>query len=78
MTFQSTIKDWILAAQREASDESTRLQKGSDEMVELRNDKALYYLDRIWVPLKGDVKAEHQRPSDLLHEPKVSNGNKKE
>nr|GEX37843.1 hypothetical protein [Tanacetum cinerariifolium] len=56
MTFQSTIKDWILAAQMEASDESARLQKGSDEMVELRNDKALYYLDRIWVPLKGDVR----------------------
>ncbi|GJT31962.1 putative reverse transcriptase domain-containing protein [Tanacetum coccineum] len=25
-------------------------------MVELRNDGALYYLDRIWVPLKGDVR----------------------
>ncbi|GKB45746.1 putative reverse transcriptase domain-containing protein [Tanacetum coccineum] len=28
----------------------------SDEMIELRNDGALYYLDRIWVPLKGDVR----------------------
>nr|GEW33030.1 hypothetical protein [Tanacetum cinerariifolium] len=27
-----------------------------DEMIKLRNDGALYYLDRIWVPLKGDVK----------------------
>ncbi|GJX76253.1 putative reverse transcriptase domain-containing protein [Tanacetum coccineum] len=27
-----------------------------DEMIELRNDEALYYLDRIWVPLKGDVR----------------------
>ncbi|GJV03288.1 putative reverse transcriptase domain-containing protein [Tanacetum coccineum] len=27
-----------------------------DEMIELRNDGALYYLDRIWVPLKGDVR----------------------
>nr|GEY32777.1 cysteine-rich RLK (receptor-like protein kinase) 8 [Tanacetum cinerariifolium] len=25
-------------------------------MVELKNDRALYYLDRIWVPLKGDVR----------------------
>ncbi|GKF94155.1 hypothetical protein Tco_0283855, partial [Tanacetum coccineum] len=27
-----------------------------DEMIELRNDGALYYLDRIWVPLKGDMR----------------------
>ncbi|GJY93295.1 putative reverse transcriptase domain-containing protein [Tanacetum coccineum] len=26
-----------------------------DEMIEHRSDRALYYLDRIWVPLKGDV-----------------------
>nr|GFA67769.1 retrotransposon protein, putative, Ty3-gypsy subclass [Tanacetum cinerariifolium] len=26
------------------------------EIIELRNDEALYYLDRIWVPLKGDVR----------------------
>ncbi|GJY96050.1 putative reverse transcriptase domain-containing protein [Tanacetum coccineum] len=25
-------------------------------MIELRNDGALYYLDQIWVPLKGDVR----------------------
>ncbi|GJW77602.1 putative reverse transcriptase domain-containing protein [Tanacetum coccineum] len=31
-------------------------QRGIDEMIELRNDGALYYLDRIWVPLKGDVR----------------------
>ncbi|GJR84384.1 putative reverse transcriptase domain-containing protein [Tanacetum coccineum] len=43
-------------AQKEASDESAGLQKGLDEMIELRNDEALYYLDRIWVPLKGDVR----------------------
>ncbi|GJZ34226.1 reverse transcriptase domain-containing protein [Tanacetum coccineum] len=56
MTFQSSIKDRILVAQKEASDESTGLQKGLDEMIELRNDGELYYLDRIWVPLKGDVR----------------------
>ncbi|GJW97693.1 putative reverse transcriptase domain-containing protein [Tanacetum coccineum] len=30
--------------------------KGLDEMIEHRSDGAMYYLDRIWVPLKGDVK----------------------
>ncbi|GJR17361.1 putative nucleotidyltransferase, ribonuclease H [Tanacetum coccineum] len=48
--------DRILAAQKEASDESAGLQRGIDEIIELRSDGALYYLDRIWVPLKGDVR----------------------
>ncbi|GJY19350.1 putative reverse transcriptase domain-containing protein [Tanacetum coccineum] len=56
MTLQSSIKDRILAAQKEASDESAVLQRGLDEMIEHRNDGALYYLDRIWVSLKGDVR----------------------
>ncbi|GJZ60138.1 putative reverse transcriptase domain-containing protein [Tanacetum coccineum] len=56
ITLQLSIKDRILAAQKEASDESVGLQKGVDEMIKLRNDGALYYLDRIWVPLKGDVR----------------------
>ncbi|GJU29178.1 putative reverse transcriptase domain-containing protein [Tanacetum coccineum] len=46
----------ILAAQEEASDESAGLQKGLDEMIEHRSDGALYYLNQIWVPLKGDVR----------------------
>ncbi|GJV58696.1 putative reverse transcriptase domain-containing protein [Tanacetum coccineum] len=53
---KSSIKDRILTAQKEAVDESARLQKGLDEMIKLRNDGALYYLDQIWVPLKGDVR----------------------
>ncbi|GJU62303.1 putative reverse transcriptase domain-containing protein [Tanacetum coccineum] len=44
-----------LTAQKEASDESAGLQRGIDEIIELRSDGALYYLDRIWVSLKGDV-----------------------
>ncbi|GJW41765.1 putative reverse transcriptase domain-containing protein [Tanacetum coccineum] len=56
MILQSSIKDRILTAQKEAVDESARLQIGLDEMIELSNDGALYYLDRIWVPLKGDVR----------------------
>nr|GEU98179.1 putative reverse transcriptase domain-containing protein [Tanacetum cinerariifolium] len=43
-------------AQREAVDESVGLQKGLDEVIEQRSDGTLYYLDRIWVPLKGDVR----------------------
>ncbi|GJY46915.1 putative reverse transcriptase domain-containing protein [Tanacetum coccineum] len=45
-----------LTTQKEASKESAGLQRGVDVMIELRNDGALYYLDRIWVPLKGDVR----------------------
>nr|GEV11487.1 putative reverse transcriptase domain-containing protein [Tanacetum cinerariifolium] len=45
----------VLMQKSKAFVESARLQRGIDEMIELRNDRALYYLDRIWVPLKGDV-----------------------
>nr|GEW87622.1 hypothetical protein [Tanacetum cinerariifolium] len=31
-------------------------RKGLGEMIEQRSDGTLYYLDRIWVPLKGDVR----------------------
>ncbi|GJT89413.1 putative reverse transcriptase domain-containing protein [Tanacetum coccineum] len=41
--------------QKEAVDESARLQKGLDDMIEQRSDGTLYYLDRLWVPLKGDI-----------------------
>ncbi|GKF80287.1 putative reverse transcriptase domain-containing protein, partial [Tanacetum coccineum] len=37
-------------------DEFAGLQKGLDEMIEQRSDGTLYYLDRIWVPLKGKVR----------------------
>nr|GEY55650.1 putative reverse transcriptase domain-containing protein [Tanacetum cinerariifolium] len=56
MIFQSSIKDRILAAQKEAVDEFTGLQRALDEMIEQRSDGTLYYLDRIWVPLKGEVR----------------------
>ncbi|GJZ82213.1 putative reverse transcriptase domain-containing protein, partial [Tanacetum coccineum] len=49
-------KDRILAAQKEASAESAELQRGIDEMIKLRSDGALYYLDQIWISLKGDVR----------------------
>nr|GEZ01086.1 retrotransposon protein, putative, Ty3-gypsy subclass [Tanacetum cinerariifolium] len=56
MILYSSIKDRILMAQKEAMDEFARLQKGLDEMIEKRSNGTLYYLDRIWVPLKGDVR----------------------
>ncbi|GKC47575.1 putative reverse transcriptase domain-containing protein, partial [Tanacetum coccineum] len=56
MNLQSSIKDRILMTQKETVDESIGLQKGLDEMIEQRSDGTLYYLDRIWVPLKGDVR----------------------
>nr|GFB72699.1 putative reverse transcriptase domain-containing protein [Tanacetum cinerariifolium] len=32
------------------------MQRGMDELMERRSDGALYYLDRIWFPLKGDMR----------------------
>ncbi|GJY15550.1 putative reverse transcriptase domain-containing protein [Tanacetum coccineum] len=64
MILQSSIKDRIQTAQKEAVDETAGLQKGLDEMIELRNDGALCltYLK---------VKVEHQRPSGLLQQPEI-------
>nr|GEV86623.1 putative reverse transcriptase domain-containing protein [Tanacetum cinerariifolium] len=56
MILQSSIKGRILAAQKEVVDEFAGLQRGLDEMIEQRSDGTLYYLDRIWVPLKGVVR----------------------
>ncbi|GJZ55546.1 putative reverse transcriptase domain-containing protein [Tanacetum coccineum] len=71
MILHSSIKDRILTAQKEAMDESTGLQKCLDEMIEQRSDGTLYYLDRIWVPLKGDVRTliiyEAHKPKYSVH-----------
>ncbi|GJR76720.1 putative reverse transcriptase domain-containing protein [Tanacetum coccineum] len=56
MTLESSIKDRILATRKVAVDESVGMQKGLDEMIEQRSNGTLYYLDRIWVPLKDDVR----------------------
>ncbi|GKD71990.1 putative reverse transcriptase domain-containing protein [Tanacetum coccineum] len=55
-TIPSSIKDRILVAQKEAYDDFAGLQRGLDEMIEHRSNGALYYLNRIWVPLKGVVR----------------------
>ncbi|GJX84686.1 putative reverse transcriptase domain-containing protein [Tanacetum coccineum] len=59
MTILSSIKDKILAAQNEASEAvnaPAEMLGGLDEQMERRSDGTLYYLDRIWVPLKGAVR----------------------
>ncbi|GKF68228.1 hypothetical protein Tco_0197907, partial [Tanacetum coccineum] len=62
MTLQSSIKDGILAAQKEASDESAGLQKG------MKKDTVVY-VSKCLTCLK--VKAEHQRPYSLLQQPEI-------
>ncbi|GJV78987.1 putative reverse transcriptase domain-containing protein [Tanacetum coccineum] len=56
MIIRSSIKDRILAAQKEVVDKIAILQKGLDKMIEQRSNGTLYYLDRIWVPLKSEVR----------------------
>ncbi|GKB53241.1 putative reverse transcriptase domain-containing protein, partial [Tanacetum coccineum] len=59
MTIQLRIKDRILTAQNEASevvDAPAEMLRGLDKQMECRSDGAWYYLDRIWVPLMGDVR----------------------
>ncbi|GJW45795.1 hypothetical protein Tco_0077441 [Tanacetum coccineum] len=56
MTLHSSINGKIIVAHGEVSNEPTEKQRGRDELIKRRSDGALYYLDRIWVPLKGDVR----------------------
>ncbi|GKF19352.1 putative reverse transcriptase domain-containing protein, partial [Tanacetum coccineum] len=58
-----------LAAQKEAADEFAVLQKGLDKMIKQRSNGTLYYLDRIWVPLNGEVRT---RIMDEAHKSKYS------
>nr|GEX39832.1 hypothetical protein [Tanacetum cinerariifolium] len=75
MNLQSSIKDKILATQKETSDEFAGLQKGLDEPIERRSDGALnekdiaVYVSKCFTCLK--VKVEHQRPSGLLQQPEI-------
>nr|GEU65865.1 putative reverse transcriptase domain-containing protein [Tanacetum cinerariifolium] len=59
MTIQSGVKDKILEAQMEASKVENALAEmlqGLDQQMEKREDGSLYFLDRIWVPLTGNVR----------------------
>ncbi|GJU94209.1 putative reverse transcriptase domain-containing protein [Tanacetum coccineum] len=59
MTIQSSVKDKILAAQGEASkveNAPVEMLRGLDQQMENKEDGGMYFIDRIWVPLVGDVK----------------------
>ncbi|GKC34279.1 putative reverse transcriptase domain-containing protein [Tanacetum coccineum] len=68
MILQSSIKDRILTAQKEAVNESTGLQKDRYWWPRMKKDTA-EYVSMCLTCLK--VKAEHQRPSGLLQQPEI-------
>nr|GEV24063.1 putative reverse transcriptase domain-containing protein [Tanacetum cinerariifolium] len=53
---ENVVADVLSRKEREDVDEYAGLQRGLDKMIEQKSDGTLYYLDRIWVPLKGDIK----------------------
>ncbi|GJU13144.1 putative reverse transcriptase domain-containing protein [Tanacetum coccineum] len=69
MNLQSSIKDKILAVQKEASNEPARMQSGLDELIERMKKDIAVYVSRCLTCLK--IKAEHQRPSGLLQQPEI-------
>nr|GEW09623.1 hypothetical protein [Tanacetum cinerariifolium] len=53
------VKDEILEVQIEASkveNASAKMLRGLDQQMEKREDGGLYFLDRLWVPLMGNVR----------------------
>ncbi|GJV53090.1 putative reverse transcriptase domain-containing protein [Tanacetum coccineum] len=59
MKIQSSIKQKLLAAQNEATKEENapaEILRGLDQQMEKKGDGGLYFMDRIWVPLIGDVR----------------------
>ncbi|GJT80422.1 putative reverse transcriptase domain-containing protein [Tanacetum coccineum] len=59
MTIQSGMKEMIIAAQSEAFEQENVLAErlhGLDQQMERKEDGSLYFMDRIWVPLVGDVR----------------------
>ncbi|GJR75799.1 putative reverse transcriptase domain-containing protein [Tanacetum coccineum] len=73
MILQSSIKDIILAAQKEAVDEFAGLQKGLDEMIEQRSDRNLYYLlnrdykiERLARLYLNEIVARHGVPISII------------
>ncbi|GKB94599.1 putative reverse transcriptase domain-containing protein, partial [Tanacetum coccineum] len=72
MTIQTRMREKIQAAQSEVLKQENVLAEslhGLDQQMEKKEDKSLYFIDRIWVPIVGG--AEHQRPSGLLQQPKI-------
>ncbi|GJU83657.1 putative reverse transcriptase domain-containing protein [Tanacetum coccineum] len=59
MTIQSGVKEMILASQSEVFKQENVLAErlnGLDQQMERKEDGSLYFLDKIWVPLVGDVR----------------------
>ncbi|GJY03673.1 putative reverse transcriptase domain-containing protein [Tanacetum coccineum] len=56
MSSVAVFKDRILRLRRGCTMNLQYYRKGLDEMIEQRSNGTLYYLDRIWVPLKGEVR----------------------
>jgi hypothetical protein len=59
ITIHSSIKDKILEAQNEAFKDinvSEEMLRGLDKQMEKREDGGLYFVERIWVPLTGNVR----------------------
>ncbi|GJV95079.1 putative reverse transcriptase domain-containing protein [Tanacetum coccineum] len=59
ITIQSGVKEIILAAQGEAFKQENVLVErlhGLDQQMGRKKDGCLYFMDRIWVPLVGDVR----------------------
>ncbi|GJY70982.1 putative reverse transcriptase domain-containing protein [Tanacetum coccineum] len=59
MTIQLSIKSVILAAQNEAyevANAPAEMLQGQGKQIERRSDGVLYFMDRIWDPLMGNVR----------------------
>ncbi|GJR96514.1 putative reverse transcriptase domain-containing protein [Tanacetum coccineum] len=59
MTIQSGVKDKILVAQMEATkleNAPAKILRGLDQLMEVKEDGGLYFMDQIWVPLVGSVR----------------------
>ncbi|GJS96598.1 putative nucleotidyltransferase, ribonuclease H [Tanacetum coccineum] len=54
----NVVADALSRKERKEAVMSCRVCKRWMEMIEQRSDGTLYYLDRIWVPLKGDVRTQ--------------------
>ncbi|GKA21670.1 reverse transcriptase domain-containing protein [Tanacetum coccineum] len=74
MTIQSGIRGMILAAQGEAFKQENVLAErlhGLDQQMERREDRSLYFLDRIWVPLVRGMRMiiiyEAHKPGYFVH-----------